>query len=441
MLTFDPAMDAPATLKERVIWLLFMGIVFFLLYGAANEFASLTAPHLSFFFDWEKRIDFIPAFIVPYMSSDLVFVVAFLLAQTRFELRVLALRVLFIVLFSVLIFVLFPLQFSFEKPPVTSFTFLFRLLEADHPFNQLPSLHVSFAIVLWFSMKNHLPNRMIKSALFIWLLLIIGSTLFVFQHHFIDIPTGFVVGIFAVYFIRKGHNERLLNQFMTPRHLKMGLYFLLLSIVLMLLSFAISPVFIYFFICTFSVSLIYAFGFKHLLVGSDGKVNLLRMVIFVPYFLGCKISWILYKRKIPLLTKVDEGVYLGRHPSVNEYEQISQLGVKQVINLAVELSLNKTALTQHKFNFLDQTIQSPESLHQAVLLIEQTKAKGIYVHCALGLSRSVLVIWAWMLYNEKSNEVIVSMLEKLNPHYLQSKYMSINMVLYQDYLQSLNHRN
>jgi len=112
MLTFQAEMHAQAKLKERIIWLLYLGTVFFLLYGAANEFASLTAPHFSFYFEWEKQIDFIPAFIVPYMSSDLIFVIAFLLPQTRLELRVLALRVLFIVLISVMIFIAFPLEFS-----------------------------------------------------------------------------------------------------------------------------------------------------------------------------------------------------------------------------------------------------------------------------------------------------------------------------------------
>jgi membrane-associated phospholipid phosphatase len=440
MASFDASMQASATLKERFVWLVYLGAVFFLLYGAANEFASLTAPHFSFVFDWEKDIDFIAPFIVPYMSSDVVFVIAFLLAQTRFELRVLALRVLFIVLLSVFVFLVFPLQFSFEKPEINSFGFLFTLLEADKPFNQLPSLHVSFAVVFWFSMKEKMPNIGLKIALASWLILIIMSTVFVFQHHFIDLPTGLVVGLLAVYLLKEGRNETLITKFMTPRHLKMGLYFLLTSIVLMVLSFKVSPLFIYPFLCTFSVSLIYAFGLNNLLVAADGKANFFQWLLFAPYFLGCKISWLCYKRSLPLVAKVTNGVFIGRHPSAKEYTQLSALDVTQVINLASELQLNKTKLIQHRFNFLDQTIQSPESLHQAVQLIESNKSEGIYIHCALGLSRSILVIWAWMLFNGKSNEEIEAHIAKIRPRYVQSKYMQINIALYESFLETHNNQ-
>ena len=431
---FDASIEAAATLKERIVWVAFMGTLFFLLYGAANQFAANTAPHLSFLFEWENSIPFIPAFIVLYMSSDIVFVFAFLLAQTRLELRILATRVLFIVLLSVSIFVLLPLQFSFEKPAITSFNFLFKLLEADKPFNQLPSLHVSFSIVFWFCMKPHIHNKWIKASLGIWLLLIIISTLFVYQHHFIDLPTGLIVGFLAVYLFNKESKHSILCQFMTPRHLKMGYYFLVASIVLMILSFSIHPLFIYLFISTLSVSLIYAFGMNNLLVTSVGKPNVIQWIVFLPYFLGTRLSWYFYKRSLPLFAKVDDGFYIGRFPTENEYKQIGHLGVKQIVNLAVELQLNKTVAQQHSFNFLDQTIQNPIALHQVVLLVEKYKSQGIYVHCALGLSRSILVASAWMLYKGKTQEEITEHFKTIRPRYVQSKYMQVNMNLYQQYL-------
>ena len=127
MYKFDVALNAKTAMKERVVWMLYLGILFFLLYGSANHFALLTAPHTSLFFEWERSIPFVEAFIVPYMSSDLLFVMAFLLPYTRLELRVLALRVFSIVLVSVFLFFLFPLAFSFEKPNIESFHFLYGL--------------------------------------------------------------------------------------------------------------------------------------------------------------------------------------------------------------------------------------------------------------------------------------------------------------------------
>lgn len=434
---YDASMQAPATFKERIVWLIYLGIFFFLLYGSANELAYLTAPHPSWLFSWEAHIPFIELFIVPYMSSDIVFVIAFLLAQTRLELRTLAVRVAYIVLFSVSIFVVMPLQFSYAKPEISQFPFLFTLLEADKPFNQLPSLHVSFAIVFWFSMQQHIKPLWLKVVLGSWLLLIITSTLFVFQHHFIDLPTGLVVGFSAVFLFNPTRNKSLLTRFMTPRHLKMALYFLAASIAMMVMSFKVNTWFLYPFLSLFSVSLVYAFGLNNLIAKDGNKANLLQWVFFSPYFLGCRLSWRFYKRSLPLFAKVDEGIYFGRFPAPNEYTQISDLGVQKVINLATELQGNKTQLAQHRLSFLDQTIQSPQAIHEAVLLIEKSKQQGVYIHCALGLSRSVVVVWAWMLFNGHSQSEIEKKLQTIRPRYVQSKYMHINIDLYQRYLNTL----
>mgnify|MGYP000895467305 CR=1 FL=1 len=97
MYAFDAKLEARATLKERFVWTLFMGALFFILYGAANQYAHMTAPHSSFYGEWEHQIPFVSSFIIPYMSSDVMFCIAFLLPQTRLELRILSLRVLFIV--------------------------------------------------------------------------------------------------------------------------------------------------------------------------------------------------------------------------------------------------------------------------------------------------------------------------------------------------------
>ena len=236
MYPFDPALEAKSTTKERFVWMLFMGITFFLLYGAANQYAGITAPHPSLWMMWEKDIPFVPAFIVPYMSSDLMFVIAFFMPYTRLELRILAARVLLILLVSVSIFIFFPLQFSFDKPPIDSYTFLFGLLEADLPFNQLPSLHIAFAIVLWASMRTYLKPLWLKVFVGLWFWLIVLSTLFVYQHHFIDLPTGALLGFLAVYLIREERFLGLTRGFTTPRSLKMGLYYLGVSIVCMLLA-------------------------------------------------------------------------------------------------------------------------------------------------------------------------------------------------------------
>jgi len=441
MYKFDPDLNAITAKKERYVWLLFMGIVFFLLYGSSNQVAGLTQPHPSFYMAWESNIPFIEVFIIPYMSSDLMFVIAFLLAYTRLELRVLAARVLFIITASTLIFVLFPLQFAFSKPEIETFHFLFGALEADLPFNQLPSLHISFAVVLYMSMKDKIKNTFIRYFTLSWFLLICASTLFVYQHHFIDLPTGFIMGVLAVSIIKKDENSFFVSQFMTPRSLKMGLYFLLGAVVFILATFNSSGFvmwfFLWLFVSMFSVSVIYAFGLNSFLAGKDSKASFLQWLFFAPYFLGSYLSWRYYKRKISLMSHVKDNVYLGRYPTTAEYTFLKTQGIQKCINLATEQQCHSSSIQEKRFNFLDQTIQSPQDLHLAVLQIEKDKKDGVYVHCALGLSRSVLLISAWLMYKNSSLDEVKEVIKRVRPAYVQSAYMGITLEIYQNYLKSV----
>lgn len=435
MYPFDPALSASATLKERFVWVLFMGALFFILYGAANQYASLT-PHPSFYMEWERRIPFVPSFIIPYMSSDVMFCIAFLLPQSRLELRILAMRVLFIVTFSVLIFTLFPLQFGFEKPHSDEYQWLFGLLSADMPYNQLPSLHISFALVLWASMRSHLKNVFLKYAVALWLWLIALSTLLVYQHHFIDLPTGALVGGAAVAMIHK--NSKVLNRFTTPRSLKVGLYYLATAVLFLVGAFAYhSLIALWLFFSMLTVAIVYAFGFNHLIAGENARASLWQWILFAPYFIGTNLSWRWYKRKLPLMSQVEDRIYFGRHPAKGEYTQLRESGINHVINLALEHQINRSMIEQTRIPFLDLTIPSPEALHRVVLMIEAKKENGVYVHCALGLSRSVMAIGAWMLYRGFTMMQIEERLRELRLAYVKSKYIYVALNLYQTHLNAL----
>jgi len=440
MYAFDHHLEARAVTKEKFVWMLYMGIFFFLLYGSSNQYAGLTSPHPSFWMLWEQKILFVEAFIVPYMSSDIMFVIAFFMPYTRLELRVLTARILFIILLSCMVFVLFPLQFSFEKPEIQSFTLLFGILEADLPFNQLPSLHVAFAIVLWASMKKYIKNRWIKIFTLLWFWLIALSTVLVYQHHFIDIPTGAMVGLLALYVLKEEKQSVLTHSFTTPRSLKMALYYIVGAVLSMLLAFYISSWGSWFFLWIFTslllVSITYAFGLNSLLSGKNAKASWWQWVLFTPYFLGNYLSWQYYKRKLPLMERLKDNVYVGRYPSAEEYKLLDDKGIGIAINLATEQQIQKHGLSQIRLPFLDQTIQSPESLHEGVQYIEAHKEKGVYVHCALGLSRSVLLASAWLLFNGCSIEEAQEEIDKIRPDYVKSPYMMITLKMYQEYLAS-----
>jgi len=221
-----------------------------------------------------------------------------------------------------------------------------------------------------------------------------------------------------------------LQAFMTPRHLKMALYYLVASAVFMVLAFNISFLFLYLFLSLFLVSVIYAFGLNALLK------HPVAMFFLLPYFIGNQFSWRYYKNRLSIMTKVKEKVYFGRKPTFEETGLIGRK-CKNVIDLAPEHFYISQGLKKISLPFLDQTIPNPKLLHEAVLLIEEHKEEGVYVHCALGLSRSVLVISAWLLYTGHSRDEVEQVMNTIRPNYVKSQYMSIALDIYEKHIRLL----
>ena len=197
-------MNAWTSKKERFIgWL--MVSLFGLLYMYINTISHRSAPHPSVDMSWEMKMPFVPEFIFFYDSMYLIVILLFVLAQRRFELWTLVLRIVFIGSVSYAFFIMLPLEFAFSRPKVESFWLvnqLFELLEAsDMPYNQLPSLHISSFVVYWFSLRKYLGSKWLKSLVFMWFLLVGVSVLVIYQHHFWDVLTGFLLGLLAVILI------------------------------------------------------------------------------------------------------------------------------------------------------------------------------------------------------------------------------------------------
>ena len=68
----------------------------------------------------------------------------------------------------------------------------------DKPFNQAPSLHIALLVIIWDHWRHRLSG--IAGVVWhVWCLLIGASVLTTWQHHFIDIPTGALLGFFALW--------------------------------------------------------------------------------------------------------------------------------------------------------------------------------------------------------------------------------------------------
>ena len=203
--------DSPTTASDPSLtglatwWTISLVAFFSATYALAAYISSLRHSVPSLVFPWEVHIPFLAWTIVPYWSTDLLFVCSPFLFTSRAELDTHCKRLLAVQAVSVLIFLLFPLQFTFGRPHPTGllgWMFLVRT-GIDTQFNQAPSLHVGFAVILWQAYSRHLTGnaRWLTQA---WIVLMSLATVTTFRHHFVDLPTGLWVGLFCATILPHG---------------------------------------------------------------------------------------------------------------------------------------------------------------------------------------------------------------------------------------------
>src|SRR4029079_9821787 len=146
--------------------------------------------------------------VVPYLSIDLFFVAAPFLCATEEELWVFCRRIVAAIVVAGICFLLFPFRFAFERPHAngwlgTAFDW-FRGM--DLPYNLLPSLHLAFRTILAQHYARH-TRGFWRSASNVWFFLVGVSTLLTYQHHFLDVVTGFALGVYCIYFIREAEQD------------------------------------------------------------------------------------------------------------------------------------------------------------------------------------------------------------------------------------------
>jgi protein-tyrosine phosphatase/membrane-associated phospholipid phosphatase len=441
---FNAASTAPPLFKERFLWAAVLGLFFFLVYGSANEIAAMTAPHPGFFWQWERDIPFVPEFILPYMSSDVVFIIAFMLAPTRQAIQKLALRLGLAIVISALFFIVVPLQFSFVRPEVAGWpSGLFELLSLDKPYNQFPSLHISLGFLAWLEIRLRVKG-IVGWLVTIWFLSIGASTLLVYQHHAIDLVGGVAVIAVSFYLIPPTGQGRLGLNFVTPRHLHMALRYLVLASLMIVGAFNFGQVAAivlgWMGISLMGVSICYTLGLNGFMNKRGGRFPLLSWLLFWPYIIGSRVNWYYWQTRVPLMAEVQPGIWIGANPAASSWPQLQERGIRGVIDLAPELASSvPDELEYHHLPLLDITIPAPELLEEIANRIDSLQiAGGIYIHCALGMSRSVLGVCAWMIKQGASKEEALASVDSSRPERVRRPYITISLDLYERYLSKLS---
>ena len=172
-------------------------------FDAANAIISRNIYTLALPID--DSVPFIAAMIVPYSWSMLLFCASFFLVKSTPQLSLLTSRIILATLLAAVIFYSFPATFTFDRPAVTDWTrFGYHFLSvADKPFNQFPSLHVTYALLIGITVWNASKRWIYRLVLTSICTLIIVSTVFTYQHHLLDVLGGFLLSILVLIIANK----------------------------------------------------------------------------------------------------------------------------------------------------------------------------------------------------------------------------------------------
>lgn len=407
--------------QRSVAWLLFLGPFFFLSYGFANSMAARWQVSDSLVYGWEQHIPFLPWTILPYWSIDLFYGLSFLLCRSALQVDRHALRLLTAQLVSVTCFLAFPLRFSFPRPESDGlFGALFDALAGfDLPYNQAPSLHISLLIIIWvrFAGATRGPLRWLVDA---WAVLIAVSVLTTYQHHFIDLPSGALVGLLCLWlwpdagptpfsatrWTHSPERRRLAGTYLGGALAAACLGILLGGAGLVILWLAIALTL---------VALNYAFlgpaGFqKH-----AGRHSLGAALLLAPYTLGAWVNSRLWTRQAPTPGLIADGVWLGRLPDGRAMEAG---GFRALLDLTAELPAPRGNWIYTQQPWLDLVPPDSRQLEAAAAAIERLRQHGpVLVCCALGYSRSASAAAAWLLVSGRapSPEAALDILKQARP--------------------------
>lgn len=422
--------------KQAALWLAFLPPFFYLSYGFANHLAAQRADVPSVVFDWEHGLPFLAWTIFPYWSINLFYGLSLFLCRSRVELHAHGLRLLTAQLVAVSCFLLFPLAFSFGQPDADGAAgWLFAALRGfDKPFNQAPSLHIALLAILWDLYRRVLARRW-HWLLHGWALAIAVSVLTTYQHHFIDIPTGALLGWLCVWLwpldgggpLRappaQAGTEACAAAHAARRRL--GARYALGALACFACAAAGGLLWANaqaadtaretlrwlgasaLWLCWPGVALALVTG-NYLRIGpsgfqkaADGTMSPAARWLLAPYLLAARLNaWAWTRGQAPAV-RVHGRVWLGRQPSAREARA---QGLAALVDVSAELPSPQT-VPVHCVPMLDLVPPAPSQLRAAADAIDAALdahpgEAPVLVCCALGYSRSAAAVAAWLLRSD-----------------------------------------
>ncbi len=408
--------------RRGLLWLALLGPFFFASYGLCNWLATQRNDVGSVVFAWEYQIPFLPWSILPYWSIDLFYGLSFVVARSRHELDAHAKRLLFAQLISCICFIAFPLKFSFDRQQTSGIPgWLFDvLLGFDKPFNQAPSLHISLLVILWMFYARYL------SGIRLWLLRAIAiaiglSVLTTYQHHFIDIPTGALVGCVAVMLFPLAPQTGLKQR--DPARFSIGLYYFAAALALAATAWKLSGAWLWLLwpgCALAAVAGIYWLGNAALFRNIGGRMNDAVAVLLAPYLIGTWLNSRLWTYRNPVPSEITPNLWLSRCPSSAD---IHQFKLQALISCCPEILVDAGKTPIYSVAVLDLLTPEIQQIEQGVLAVYAASHHGkTLLFCALGYSRSATIAAAWLLANGLADSIdaAVARLRSVRPELVMS---------------------
>lgn len=395
---------APALLTALALSAWFM-----LVYGVSNHLAASRTHVPSWRYEWERHIPFVPIFIIPYMSIDLLFFAAPFLCDTARERRTLAARIVLAVAVAGACFALMPFTLAIERPTVDGWLGpVFRFLYGfDQPYNLLPSLHIALRTIVADTFARHTRGPAhVASA--VWFSLIGFSTVLVYQHHIVDVIGGFILAAVCFYAFREAVPR---DRGVAPNR-RVGAMYVAASCACAVLAFAWPWWSLWLLWPALSLALAAASSLRlgpSIYRKTDGRLPLSTRLVLGPLLLGQWLSLRHYARRSRPHDELGERLIIGRRLSDGEAAAlVRDAGIVAVVDLTGEFAASRPflALPYCNVQVADLTAPSDAQLDRAVAFIDEHAPRGrVYVHCKAGYSRTAAVAGAALLSEDAGRSV------------------------------------
>ena len=420
--------------KTSLLKLALIGALFYTSYGLSNHYAASLAYVPEIAFAWERNIPFWEWTILPYWSLNLMYAAAFFLCRNACEQNRYVARLVSAQIVATICFMLFPLHFGWQKPPTDGlWGWLFDSLVAfDLPYNQAPSLHIALSIIVGAFYWTRFPK--IRLPILLWQSLIALSVLTTYQHHFIDVPTGALLGWLVLWaipqhgvspfrrpFDTQGRlktseasfceaktnavsfartSEASFREAKTPpetrsREIKITILYLA-GAVLSALPSLFGGAWLWMLWISVSLSVV-AFAY---LTGNaavfqkqaDGRLSAAATILLLPYLAGVRLNMAYWLNGKAKTERVRDDVLIGSVSAISD-------GLPAVLDVCAEYPRPRYRGAYRTLPLLDMVAPSENDLVQAASLLEALRRQHgkVLTCCALGYGRSAAVVLTWLL--------------------------------------------